>query len=170
MNYKLKDIIEFNRKSTKSASFGRKDGLYPFFTSSNEVSKFSDEYDYDAEALIIGDGGTGNCKYYKGKFSASDHNYVLTSKNKQVPLKLIHYFLMKDNYKILNDGFRGVGIKNISKTYIGDIDFSYNSAYTIDEITAALDSINSIIASKQDEIIHLDDLIKSRFILQEVIA
>ena len=29
---KEKDIIEFNPKSNKSASFGRQDGLYPFFT------------------------------------------------------------------------------------------------------------------------------------------
>lgn len=75
----LKEIFEFLPKSKHSASYGNEKGTFPFFTSSNKIDKFVDLFDYNGEFLIIGDGGTGNCKYYNGKFSASDHNYILNS-------------------------------------------------------------------------------------------
>ena len=142
----LKDLFEFLPKSNRPASFGSKDGIYPFFTSSNTVDKYVNDFDYEGEYLIIGDGGTANCKYYKGKFSASDHNYILKPKDK-VKCKLVRYFLMKDNYKILSDGFKGVGIKNVSKTYIQNINFIRNTRYTDEEIieTAKQIGINNII-------------------------
>ena len=77
----LKDLFEFLPKTSRPASFGKTTGLYPFFSSSNIVDKFSDVADFNGEYLIIGDGGTGNCKYINGKFSASDHNYILKPKS-----------------------------------------------------------------------------------------
>ena len=160
---KLKELFTFLPKSDKPASYGKESGMYPFFTSSNVINKYVDEADYSGEFLIIGDGGTGNCKYYNGAFSASDHNYVLKPINHK-NTRLIRYFLMKDDYKVLNEGFKGVGIKNISKSYIGEIEYSKNSKYSDEFVVDSLDHINGEIDKLNKELFLFDELIKSRFI------
>ncbi|MCF0217786.1 MAG: restriction endonuclease subunit S [Malacoplasma sp.] len=162
----LKELFSFLPKSKRPASYGKSEGKYPFFNSSNVVNKFMDVPDYNGEFLIIGDGGSGNCKYYNGSFSSSDHTYVLQPKE-NVNCKLIKYFLEKDSYKILNEGFKGVGIKNISKSYIENIEFKKNKKYSDAIILNSLDSINSLINNLNDQIILFDELIKSRFNGQE---
>lgn len=165
---KLKELFTFLPKSDKPASYGKESGMYPFFTSSNVINKYVDESDYSGEFLIIGDGGTGNCKYYNGAFSASDHNYVLKPINHK-NTRLIRYFLMKDDYKVLNEGFKGVGIKNISKSYIGEIEYSKNSKYSDEFVVDSLDHINGEIDKLNKELFLFDELIKSRFMCQEAI-
>ena len=162
----LKDLFEFLPKSKRSASYGKEIGRYPFFTSSNTIDKFIDENDYEGTYLIIGDGGTGNCKYYDGKFSISDHNYLLSPKKNTNALCVL-YFLKRNNFKILNDGFKGVGIKNVSKTYIQNIDYNFNRAFTENEIVNNLSDIENAINLEEKNLNLLDELIKSRFVIQE---
>ena len=158
----LKEMFEFSPKSKRNASFGQKTGRFPFFTSSNIVERFVNAPDYSGEYLIIGDGGTGNCKYYKGEFSVSDHNYLLRPK-KGTNALCVKYFLMKDGYKVLNDGFKGVGIKNVSKKYIESIDYAYNKNFSENEIVTSLQRVESLIDEKNKQITALDSLAKSRF-------
>lgn len=160
---KLMDLFEFMPKSKFSASYGSDKGNYPFFTSSNTIDKYCDDFIYDGEFLIIGDGGTGNCKHYNGKFSVSDHNYVLKPKS-QTNALAVKYFLEKDNYQILNDGFKGIGIKNVSKSYIQNIDYKYNQHFSQNEIVKNLVLIEKNIEREKQSINSLDCLIKSRFI------
>ena len=158
----LKEMFEFSPKSKRNAAFGQKAGRFPFFTSSNIVERFVNAPDYSGEYLIIGDGGTGNCKYYKGEFSVSDHNYLLRPK-KGTNALCVKYFLMKDGYKVLNDGFKGVGIKNVSKKYIESIDYAYNKNFSENEIVTSLQRVESLIDEKNKQITALDSLAKSRF-------
>ena len=160
---KLGELFDFMPKSKIGANSGLEIGSYPFFTSSNLVDKFSNDYQYDGEYLIIGDGGTGNCKYYSGKFSASDHNYVLKPKS-GTNAKAVKYFLENDNYKILNQGFKGIGIKNVSKAYITNINYKYNQAFLESEIVARLDVITEEINNERNQLFAYDKMIKSRFI------
>lgn len=159
---KLMDLFEFMPKSKFSASYGSDKGNYPFFTSSNTIDKYCDDFIYDGEFLIIGDGGTGNCKHYNGKFSVSDHNYVLKPKS-QTNALAVEYFLKKDNYQILNDGFKGIGIKNVSKSYIQNIDYKYNQNFSQNEIVKNIILIEKNIEREMQSINSLDCLIKSRF-------
>lgn len=159
----LKELFTFLPKSKKSASSGLLEGKYPFFTSSNTIDKYINIPDYNGEFLIIGDGGTGNCKFYKGCFSVSDHNYVLQPKSGTNAL-CVQYFLKRDNYKILNDGFKGVGIKNVSKTYIENINYSYNKKITEKVIVSNLINIELLIEKCKKQLFLFNELIKSRFI------
>lgn len=156
-------LFDILPKSKHSASFGKEAGKYPFFTSSNTVDSFVDEADYDGEYIIIGDGGTGNSKYINGKFSVSDHNYVLRPK-RSTNAKAVDYFLKKDNYQTLNAGFKGIGIKNVSKSYIESIDYKFCNRFSEDFIVESLDSINKGIRLAKSELESLDALIKSRFV------
>ena len=165
----LRELFDFLPKSKRSASYGSSEGKYPFFTSSNVIEKYVAEPDYKGEFLIIGDEGTGNCKFYCGSFSASDHNYLLRPRNK-TNANCVQYFLKRNNFKILNEGFKGVGIKNVSKTYIENIDYIYNHKFTENEIVSNLKRIEQTIENGQKQLILLDELIKSRFMRQEVAA
>ena len=158
----ISELFTILPKSKHSASYGKSAGKYPFFTSSNTVDSFVDEPDFDGEYLIIGDGGTGNSKYINGKFSVSDHNYVLKPRNNTNP-RAVNYFLKKDGYRILNEGFKGIGIKNVSKSYIESIDYRFNSKFAESQIVANLDKINNAIGLEKHILFELDSLIKSRF-------
>lgn len=159
----LRELFDFLPKSKRSASYGSSEGKYPFFTSSNVIEKYVAEPDYKGEFLIIGDGGTGNCKFYCGSFSASDHNYLLRPRSK-TNAHCVQYFLKRNNFKILNEGFKGVGIKNVSKTYIENIDYIYNHKFTENEIVSNLKRIEQTIENGQKQLVLLDELIKSRFV------
>ena len=157
------ELFDILPKSKHSASYGKAEGRYPFFTSSNTVDSFVDEADYDGEYIIIGDGGTGNSKYIDGKFSVSDHNYILRPKG-STNAKAVDYFLKKDNYQILNAGFKGIGIKNVSKSYIESIDYKFCDRFSETFIVESLGRINEGIRLAKSELESLDSLIKSRFI------
>jgi restriction endonuclease S subunit len=117
---KLGEICTFLPKSKRNAKFGNLEGTYPFFKSSLKVDRFVNEPDYEEESLIIGDGGEPNINYGL-KFSASDHCYILQNKNKSLLLLKYVYYYLYHNLDIMNALYKGVGIKNISKTNIEDI-------------------------------------------------
>ena len=57
-NFQIKDILEFQPKSTqKSRRWIKESGTYPFFTSSQSQTKWFDEADYKMESIILGTGG-----------------------------------------------------------------------------------------------------------------
>ena len=115
----LEELCIFLPKSKRKASYGNEKGQYPFYTSSMVCKKYCDEYDYDTESLIIGDGGGPNINY-NILFSVSDHCYVLQKKNDIVYLKYVYYYIL-NNLNMLNELYTGVAIKNISKTNIENI-------------------------------------------------
>ena len=113
-------VLQYLPKSSLNASEGKDVGKYPFFTSSLEQTKKCDEYLYDDECLIIGNGGVANVQYYKGRFSCGNHSFVVKSNDSTLLTRFVYcYFL--SNMQVLQEGFRGVGIQNISKEYINKL-------------------------------------------------
>jgi len=135
---KLGDVCKFLPKSKRQASYGEKYGEYPFYTSSQNCSKYCDEYDYEDECLIIGTGGNANIKYSK-KFSCSTDNFVIKINTGQL-VKYIYYYL-SINIEVLQKGFVGVGLKHISKEYISNIKIPIPSLERQQEIVKYLDFI-----------------------------
>ena len=110
-------LLKFLPKSKIKAGDGLDNGKYPFFKSGNDQSKFIDTAVFEGESLIIGDGGNANINFYDKKFSASDHCYVIQKDSQNIDVKYVYYYL-KLNLQILEAGFKGAGLKNISKKYI----------------------------------------------------
>jgi len=117
---KMSELVSYLPKSSMNAADGKEIGLYPFFTSGLEQNKFTDNYLYDDECLIIGNGGVANIQYYNGKFATGSHSFVTKSKIPTVRIRYLHSYFYS-NMDILEEGFRGVGIKNIPKEYINGI-------------------------------------------------
>jgi len=116
----LGEICEFIGKGRRPASFATENGKTPFVVSSLE-QKRCDSADYEMEALVIGDGGSANIHYLDGRFSASDHTYILKNKNEaNVSLRCI-YLIIRNNLEFIENGFQGQGLKNVSKKYLQSI-------------------------------------------------
>jgi len=134
----LGEVCKFLPKSKRQASYGEKQGQYPFYTSSQTCSKYCDEYDYEDECLIIGTGGNANIKY-SSKFSCSTDNFVIKINQGQL-VKYIYYYLLI-NIEILQRGFVGVGLQHISKEYSSNIKIPIPSLERQQEIVNYLDFV-----------------------------
>lgn len=159
----LKNEFSFMPKSKIKASEGKANGLYPFFTSSNLKVKRIDEFLFNDELIIIGTGGLPSCNYYDGKFGVSTDNFVLKSKGNILP-KYLYYYLRNNNLRILADGFRGTGLKHISKDYVSKIEIPFASIDKQELIVKVGNSINTSIEKCQSELNYLNMIVKSRFI------
>lgn len=119
----LGNIFTFQKKSKHKAGEGKKSGKYKFFTSSVTQDKFFDDYDFDGEFLIFGSGGKPSVHYCNGKFSTSADCFVVEV-NKCILGKFVYYYLYTNIY-LLEAGFKGAGLKHISKKYIAKIKIQY---------------------------------------------
>ncbi|GAA7411461.1 hypothetical protein ID0983_04750 [Helicobacter pylori] len=113
---KLGEILKDLGKGNRPASFQDANGAYNFYKSSLEIYKCA-AYDFDTEAIIIGDGGVANIHYCKGKFSATDHTYIFEKSNDELSLKYV-YFVIRNNLNLLQSGFKGSSLQNIAKKFI----------------------------------------------------
>jgi hypothetical protein len=145
----LGEICEFLPKSKRNAKYGKTEGKYPFYTSSQTCSKYSDEYDYKDYAIIIGTGGTANIKYDK-QFSCSADNLIIEINDKHNS-KYIYYYLLL-NIQKLEQLFKGALIKHISKTDIEKIKIPIPLIETQNKIVEQLDSIDNLINLLQKQI------------------
>lgn len=158
---KFKDIFNYQKKSKIKAGEGKNLGKYPFFTSSNILNKYVDEYLYDGEFLIFGTGGSASINYYNGKFSTSSDNFIVGSNN-DVNCKYIYYYL-KNNLHILENGFKGAGLKHLSKEYLDNIIIPIPNKELQDKIVNLEDNLE-----QQEKILNLanceiEKLICSKF-------
>jgi type I restriction-modification system DNA methylase subunit len=145
----LGEICEFLPKSKRQASYGNKEGPYPFYTSSQTCSKYCDVPDYIEECIIIGTGGNANIKY-SSKFSCSTDNYIIKI-NTICLTKYVYYYLL-NNIEILQNGFIGVGISHISKDYISNIKIPVPSLDRQEEIVKYCDHTETLIRQLEERI------------------
>lgn len=119
----LGEIFVFENKSGRKAGEGNGQGKYKFFTSSNIQSKFIDNYDFDEDHLIFSTGGQAGIHYCNEKFSSSNDCFVIKVDNR-ILTKYVYYYLLYKIY-LLEEGFKGAGLKHISKSYIQQIKIIY---------------------------------------------
>ena len=153
---RLGDVCEFKAKSKRKASYGKKEGKYNFYTSSDKVQK-CDVADYKDECLIIGDGGVANIQIDKD-FSCSDHNHIIkTNHNKYI------YYILSGKMELLIDGFTGSVLKNLSKEYLVNLQIPIPKSEQkiiewVDKISKPYDEKNS----KKNKIKELEEYIQNK--------
>jgi type I restriction enzyme S subunit len=163
---KFKDLFNFQKKSKIKAGDGFKLGeaQYPFYTSSNVLTKSIDEYLFDEESLIFGTGGLASIHFCNDKFAVSTDCFVTQPKDKkQVFSKFVYYYL-SGNMNILESGFKGAGLKHISKDYLENIEIPLPPLTTQQKIAAILDQASAIIANNRAIVEKYDALTQSFFL------
>lgn len=163
---KFKNIFNFQKKSKIKAGDGLKLGeaKFPFYTSSNVLTKSIDEYLFDDESLIFGTGGLASIHFCEDKFAVSTDCFVTQPKDKkQVFSKFVYYYL-SGNMNILESGFKGAGLKHISKDYLENIEIPLPSIATQQRIATILDQADAIIQNNRAIVQKYDALTQSLFL------
>lgn len=119
---KLDELFDFKNKTGRKAGEGIEKGNYKFFTSSVFQNKFINKSDFNGEFLIFGSGGNASLHYCNEAFSTSNDCFVV--KVNEILTKYVYYYLTSKMY-LLNEGFKGAGLKHISKGYIENINIIY---------------------------------------------
>ena len=160
---KFEDLYFFHPKSKVPASDGMDEGKFPFYTSSAALSKRIDKADFNTVALIFGTGGSASIHYVDGQFNVSTDCFVAASKQDELNIKYTYYYLLY-NLHLLERGFKGAGLKHISKRYIEKLSLTYPDLETQNKIVAILDKANSIIEKREEAIEKCDELLRSTFL------
>jgi type I restriction enzyme S subunit len=161
---KLGEILNFLPKSKLQVSNSKEDGKYKFFTSSLIQKKWIDTATFNCEGLVFGTGGSASIHYVNGKFSTSTDCFVLAPKSSNnLFVKYIYYFL-NSNLHILEEGFKGAGLKHISKKYIQDLEVPIPPLAEQQRVAALLDTANRILKLRDSSIVKLDQLTQSVFV------
>ncbi|GGG88560.1 hypothetical protein GCM10011416_01030 [Polaribacter pacificus] len=166
LEVKFKDTFDFQKKSKIKAGDGLKfdEGEYPFYTSSNTLTKSINEYLFKKESLIFGTGGLASIHYCDEKFAVSTDCFVIQPKNREeVFLKYVYYYL-SGNIHILENGFKGAGLKHISKGYISDIKIPLPPIEQQKKIAAILDAADTYRQKTKALITKYDELTQSLFL------
>lgn len=119
--------VEFNnllnfvsKKNKYKASDGNIEGIYRFYTSSQDKILYRNDYEFKEKHILLGRGGVASI-HITSKFSVShDDVYVLNVKNKEDSLLYIYYYL-KNNMNKISDCFKGSTIKHSSKAELTNI-------------------------------------------------
>lgn len=161
----MKELCLFQKKSKRKAGDGIKHGKYPFYTSSQRVSKWVNEPDYDlSPSLIFGTGGLPSVHITSSKFSMSGDCIAITPVDaEKVDAKYI-YFYLSGNIYLLEEGFKGAGLKHISKAYLENILIPLPPLDTQKKIVAVLDKADQLRKDCQQMEQELNSLAQSVFI------
>ena len=158
---KIGDLCTYASKSSIKAGEAINNGKYMFFTSGTDENKRYSDYQLDCEAIIMGTGGNATLHYYNGKFSTSTDCVVLIP-NEYIRCKYLYYFFLY-NINVLENGFKGAGLKHTNKNYISNIEINnVPNIETQDKIIKALNMVFGIKFYYQQQLQKLDELVKSR--------
>lgn len=161
---KFKELFLFGPKSKVKAGDGLKKGRFPFYTSSPTLSKWINTEQYFDEALIFGTGGLPSIHYVNEPFATSTDCLVGIAKpNKSFNVKFVYYYIFT-NIRILEQGFKGAGLKHISKPYIQNLDIPLPDLETQDKIVAILDKAKNLIEKREQTIQKFDELLRATFL------
>lgn len=147
MRIELKQVLFPQPKSKIKAGDGKSEGKYKFFTSSPNQTKYIDEANYDKPSLVFGTGGNSSVHFCDKPFSTSTDCLVMYGRSK-IELETIYNYL-KSNIGILENGFKGAGLKHISKDYILAIEIDLPSEAIQLEFLQKTRIIDGLIAAKQ---------------------
>lgn len=160
---KFDSLFYFEPKSKIKAGAGHNKGQYPFYTSSGNLTKKVEIAQYAGNSLIFGTGGQPSVHFSLVPFSTSTDCVVATPRTKEINPQYVYYFL-KENRYILQRGFRGAGLKHISKSYIEHLEIPVISIEQQNQIVWILEKAEKLVESQKQSIKILETLIKSVFL------
>jgi len=150
------ELFIFQPKSKIKAGDGRQSGEFPFYTCSPILNKYVDTALYNGEALILGTGGNPTLHFIEGKFSTSTDCLVAFPTNGTLA-RYVYFYLLSDE-DILARGFKGSGLKHISKTYINSIEIPIVAKAIQERIITTLSAVKLLIDKKEQQLVILKNM------------
>ena len=158
------DLFDYENKSKIKAGDGLASGSYPFYTSSVVLTKFIDQFQFDKTSLIFGTGGNASIHYCDKPFSVStDCLVAIANDETKVYSKYVFYYL-SGNINLLEEGFKGAGLKHISKGYINELEIPLPPLAAQKRIAEILDAADALRRKDQELLKKYDELAQAIFI------
>jgi restriction endonuclease S subunit len=154
---KLADLCDYLGKSKRLASFGKEEGRYNFYTSSDKVQK-CDINDYKENSIIIGTGGH-SCLHYDNNFSCSGDTLLLNSK--KIDTRLV-YFILRSNWNNFKKNMQGSTIKHVTKELVNNYLIPIpKTPELINQWITKISKPYDIINQKRKELLELEQQVKN---------
>lgn len=120
---------------------------------------------YDDIYIALSGATTGKIGHLKtlDRYIINQRVGIVRSKNNIIPISYIKYFLLNKTEKILQDA-SGCAQPNISPKQIAQYDFQMINTDKMREIVSTLDTLQSIITHRKQQLEKLDLLIKAQFV------
>ncbi len=166
----LKDICTPEKGKQIDTNLLNDNNEYKYINGGIKESGYYSEYNTNGEVVIVSEGGAscGFVNFISEPFWCGCHCYKL-SNCKVKPLYL--YYLLKANQEKIMALRTGAAMPNIKKSSFEKmavkVDFNENKQLFV---INALSNIENAIKGKKNQLSLLDELIKSRFMKQEVLA
>ena len=132
----------------KDANIASKTGKYPFFSCAQDIL-YTENYSFNADAILVAGNGDFNVKWYRGKFEAYQRTYVLIPNDSRYLGWL--FYMVKHNLSNITCGARGSVIKFITKGNLENFRFAAPKDLTKCDIIDKFNVINQTIESKKAE-------------------
>lgn len=160
----IAEIFEFLPKSKRKAREGTEAGAYPFYTSSQTQSTYANEVDFEPPAIVLGSGGAPSLHLPERPFSTSGDCFVISPKRDN-PISAAYVFrYLQANIRLLEAGFRGAGLKHLSKRYLSGLQVPMPSVDIQRKAVSILDAADALRTKRGESLELLDQLIQSVFL------
>lgn len=162
---KLEDLFEYLPKSKIKAGDGLGEGEYPFYTSSETLRKYLDDFQHEPGCLVFGTGGKASVHLTLQRFSTSTDCITVRPKpSANIDVEYAFQYF-RANMNILENGFKGAGLKHISKAYLSAIEVPHPEDINDQRrIAYLLGRVEGLIAQRKQQLKQLDELLKSVFL------
>ena len=164
MKVKLKEICQIEKGKQIDTSKLNNDSYYKYINGGIKESGFYSEYNTEGETILVSEGGAscGYVNYISERFWCGCHCYRLTD---CVFYPKYIYYALKGNQDKIMALRTGAAMPNIKKSTFQELEIKVNENIEIQQtIVHHLDTIQSAIDNKQQQLKELDELVKSRFI------
>lgn len=137
-------------------------GIYPFFTCSQETFK-TNTFSFDTEAVLLG-GNNANgifpLKYFKGKFDAYQRTYVIESLDRNKLNNRYLYYVLIPILEHLRLVSTGATTKFITRGIIENIEIFFPKIDSQQKITTILSNYDNLIENNEKRIKLLEQMAK----------
>ncbi|OGT06633.1 MAG: hypothetical protein A2103_04490 [Gammaproteobacteria bacterium GWF2_41_13] len=134
------------------------DGLYPFFTCSQEIYK-TNTWSFDTECVLLG-GNNANAIYpifyFDGKFDAYQRTYVIEPKNDN-NIRYF-YYLLKEKLKELREKSTGAATKFLTVKILHDLNVIIPDSIRQQNIASILSAYDDLIENNEKRIKILEEM------------
>ena len=164
MKTQLKKIACFSKGQQINGEQLLSNGKYDYLNGGIYPSGKWSDYNVEGDTIAISEGGNscGYVNYMESNFWCGGHCYYLY--DVKCSSKYLYYALKSQQDRIMKLR-SGACMPNIKKKDLADFVFEYNDNSIVQKkVVLVLDTLESVILSKQLFVKKLDELIKSRFI------
>lgn len=147
---KLGDVCEISTGKL-NANARVDNGMYPFFTTAQEIS-YINEYAFDGESLLVaGNANIGDVKYYNGKFNAYQRVYVLQN-FKDANAKFLMHFMKANLRNYLETKKKQSAMTYIVLRDLENFEIPIFSLINQEKIAKTLDKFTNYVTELQSEL------------------